>query len=362
MEEFDMSRTHKTPDFSKQRLIIGIDVHKNQWTATFRMSGIKLRTETMNPDPDGLHRYVTKRYPGAEYVSAYESGFCGFWIHRKLVKRGIKNLVFNAADIPTKDKEKKHKRDRIDSLKIARELENGSLDAIYVPDEMHQHLRSYCRLRHQYSKKCTRVKNQTKAHLHFNGIKIPRHDEMSHWSGAFIKWLKGVEFSHPPGKEVLLSHIEELEFYRMKIAKTIRTLRRYAKEYGCEKTISYLRSVPGIGFIIAITLYCEVIDINRFRRFDQFASFFGFIPGVHASDEKEYNTGIISRYNRYLRYLIIEAAWMAVRQDPVLTLKFAKLCKRMKKQEAIIRIAKKLLSRIYFVWKNQQMYVPNVVQ
>jgi hypothetical protein len=52
----------------------------------------------------------------------------------------------------------------------------------------------------------------------------------------------------------------------------------------------------------------------------------------------------------------IESAWVAVRKDPALTLKYSELIRRMSKQEAIIRIAKKLLNRIRFVWKNNTCY------
>ena len=45
-----------------------------------------------------------------------------------------------------------------------------------------------------------------------------------------------------------------------------------------------------------------------------------------------------------------------MRKDPALTLAFAELTKRMKKQDAIIRMAKKLVNRIRYVWKNQTVY------
>jgi tryptophan synthase beta subunit len=55
--------------------------------------------------------------------------------------------------------------------------------------------------------------------------------------------------------------------------------------------------------------------------------------------------------------MMIEAAWTAVREDPAMTLKFKELSKRMKSQDAIIRIAKKLLKRIRHVWLKQEEYV-----
>ena len=50
------------------------------------------------------------------------------------------------------------------------------------------------------------------------------------------------------------------------------------------------------------------------------------------------------------------------KKDPALTLKFGQLCKKMCKQKAIIRIAKKLLSRVSYVLKNKKEYELAVIQ
>ena len=128
------------------------------------------------------------------------------------------------------------------------------------------------------------------------------------------------------------------------------------------KRRSYLQSVFGIGFITAITLYSELIDIHRFPDFDHLASYVGVIPAVKASGEQDTTRGMTKRQNRYLRTLLIEAAWVAVRSDPALTLTFSDLIKRMPKNKAIIRIAKKLLRRIRSVWINQTYYVPAIIE
>ena len=126
--------------------------------------------------------------------------------------------------------------------------------------------------------------------------------------------------------------------------------------------IRYLRTVPGIGFIIAFTFFTEIIDIYRFQKSDQLISFVGLIPSVYGTDDKEHILGLTNRCNKYLRYLLIEAAWVAVRKDPALTLVFQKLLKDKKPQKAIIHITKKLVNRMRYVWKNQQDYVIAVVE
>jgi len=47
------------------------------------------------------------------------AGYFGFNAHRELLKLGIANQVINAADIPTSDKDRQRKSDKIDAKKIA---------------------------------------------------------------------------------------------------------------------------------------------------------------------------------------------------------------------------------------------------
>ena len=102
--------------------------------------------------------------------------------------------------------------------------------------------------------------------------------------------------------------------------------------------------------------------MTRFNNCDRLNTFVGFAPSTHSSGEKDKNTGITSRKNRFLRYLLIEAAWIAIRKDPVLLMRYAELVKRMPTQQAIIRIAKKLVSRMRFVWLNKQPYTTGTVE
>jgi transposase len=198
--------------------------------------------------------------------------------------------------------------------------------------------------------------------LSFYGILLLPKSEMGHWSKAFIVWLQSLEFSYPVGKESLRFYIEELLEHRKRLAEVIRMLRKNIYQYELSQLISYMRSVPGIGFVTACTMYCELIDINRFYSLDRLASFVGLVPSVTASSDQEYDHGLTFRYNRHLRYLLVEAAWTAIRTDPVLTHKFSQLTRRMTKQDAIIRIAKKLLSRVRYVWKHQKRYVIGVIE
>jgi transposase len=354
-----MEKQNKNIDFAGYNLYVGIDVHLNQWTVTLRMKDLELKTFSMNPSPQTLKEHLTKNYPHAHYYSAYEAGFSGFWAHRKLCQLGINNIVVNPADIPTTHKEKTQKRDKRDSRKIARELADGSLQAIYIPTPEQESFRLLSRLLLQISKRTRQLKCRIKQFLHTQGIILPKQSEMSHWSGRFIHWLKSRNFEHDDARYYLNRLLFDLDHTRKQKVDHLRKIRKRIKG---NKIIQYLRTVPGVGLIVAVNFYTEIMDIFRFQTLDHLISFLGLVPSVEASDETEKIIGLTNRCNKYLRYLLIEAAWVAVRKDPALTLAFQKLLKNKSKQRAIIRIAKKLVNRMRYVWKNQQEYVTAVIE
>ena len=88
----------------------------------------------------------------------------------------------------------------------------------------------------------------------------------------------------------------------------------------------------------------------------------GLTPSVYSSRDTYCEYGLTYRKNSRLKYALIEASWVAIRKDPALLESYNKLITRIKKQQAIIRIAKKLLSRIRHVWLNKQPYVTGIVE
>jgi len=351
-----MQEQNNQLDFSKQNFFIGIDVHKKQWTVAIRCGGMELKRISIDPKPNKLLTFLEKHYPGGHYYTVYEAGFSGFWIDRELNSLGIKNIIVNPADIPTKHKERANRNDMVDASKLARELEKGNLSSLYIPTELQQELRSLCRLRYKLVKDTIRIKNRIKGFLLFYGKAIPENREILNWSGKFISYLESIEFETEIGQKTLSTMLDELKEKKRRTAEVIKLLKKYSDEYRFKKTIENLSSIPGIGFITAISLYTELIDINRFPTLDKLCCYVGITPSVDSSDQREFVRGMSQRHNKFLRNIIIEASWIAVRTDPALTEKWISLIGRMSKQKAIIRIAKKLLNRMRFVWKNQEKY------
>lgn len=344
------------------KVFIGIDVHLTSWKASIMVEQIPFKTFSMDPKAEILKQYLEKNFPNCEYYSAYEAGFTGFSTHRKLEEYGIKNIVVNPADIPTTDKDRQQKEDKRDSRKIVSALKLGQLRAIYVPKVEMEELRNLVRFRKTLVRELSKYKTRIKHYLYKNGVEIPDRllGASKHWSSNFTSWLGNVQFQTECGYVVIeetLDIVKHLRSRLLNVVKKIRTIISENKEH--DQIIQNLMSIPGIGFIVAVTLLSELYDINRFRNLDHLCSFVGLVPSTNSSGEKERTGGITRRGNKLIKEMLVESSWIIIRNDPSMAIAYNDLRKRMKPNEAIIRIAKKLLSRIRYVLTNNKKYEIN---
>ncbi len=356
-----MAKTNKV-DFTGQPIYIGLDVHKKSWSVSIHSALCEHKTFTQPPEVDLLVNYLRRNFPGASYHSVYEAGFSGFWIHDQLGEKGVSCLVTNPADVPTKDKERRTKRDQVDCRKLALSLRSGDLEGIYVPCREKREDRTLIRTRASMVRKQTRCKNQIKSLLYFYGIVLPEDDEETRWSGKFVRWLETIRMERASGDWAFKVHLEELRHLRQIIATLDREIRVLARTDDYALRVKLLRTISGISTLTAMILLTELPEISRFASLDELACYVGLIPDTRSSGETEYSGEITKRRHRHVRASLIESAWVAARKDPALLMAYQQYCKRMRKTRAIVKIARKLLNRVRYVLKNQRPYVMGVVE
>ncbi len=347
-------REAKQIDFSGQNIYVGIDVHKKSWHVSIYTEHFEHKTFTQPPVSKKLVSYLERVFPKGEYHAVYEAGFSGFWTCDELNRFGVNCIVVHPGDVPTTDKERRHKTDSRDSRKLAKQLRNGDLTAIHVPGARLREDRSLVRQRKTIRKEETRVKNRIKQFLHFRGIDIPAPFSKSYWSRPFIKWLEEVSLYCETGTATLSSLLRQLANHRKELACLNHDIRDLSNTTVYEDRVKYLISISGIGILSAMVWLTELGNIRRFNNFDQLSSYVGLVPYEHSSGEHEYTGGLDHRGNKVLRTLLIENAWVAVRKDSELMMAYSEYVKRMKGQQAIVRIARKLLRRIRFVLVNEK--------
>ena len=340
-------------DFQGEPIYTGIDVHKKQWRVFIMGANKEHKGFSQAPSASVLGQYLRKNFPGAVYYSVYEAGFCGFATHEALIKEGIHNIVVNPADVPTMEKERKNKSDKVDCRKLCKSLRSGALTGIFVPERSALQDRELVRLRFKLIKDIRRGKSRIKSLLNLYGVEF----EIKNWSKADFDWLKALEFDSLNATLALKTLIDELEYIiGLKNQVGRQLMMGIVKNERYARSIQVLCSVVGVGLVTAITTLTEVGDTSRFSSLDRLCNFVGLVPTLHNSGDRERTGGLTSRKHNYLLTLLIEAAWSAVGKDPVLMSCYNRLRKRMEAQKAIIRIARKLLARMRYVLIHQTEY------
>lgn len=336
-----MPNYNKSTNFASQSFYLGLDVHKKSWTVTVRTSGLEVARFTQQPSVEDLNRYLNKRYPDADFCSAYEAGFCGTHIHEALCKVGIRNIIIHPADLPKTDKQEKNKTDLHDSRAIARYLESGLLEPIYIMPVEQQERRALCRLREITVREVTRSINRLRSFLYFFGIAVPpQFQDKNYISKKFLDWLQSVQMRTAEGTYTLQQHIDQLIDQRKKVYQITKELKQailcnYPDQY------KSLLTVPGFGPITSMVLLAETGSLCRFDERDQYTSYLGLMPAENSSGETVYSNRIQSRCNKHLRRVLIEAAWTAVRTCPAMLAYYKKHAYK-NTNKAIVKVARKL--------------------
>jgi len=344
----------KVQTFEGINIYVGIDVHFKSWKIAPFTNDTALKKFTLSPpSPSKLADSLYKRYPKANFICCYEAGFSGFWIQRQLENLGLSTHIVNAADIPTTNKELRRKEDARDASKIGRQLRAKSLDFIFIPSKKQESDRSVLRFREQLIKDERRVKQRIKMHCHFVGL--AEFISNTTWSQKSIDEL--ISLANKLDEEYLKQSLHQL----IQLRNCKKNITKKIKELSCSGhygQLSYLlQSIPGISQLGSMILITEIMDMKRFSSMDKLCSYIGLVPDTHHSSDTLKDRGITKRKNRRLRTILIEAAWIAIRYDPALTIAYSKYKKKTIGQKAIVKIARKLLARIRFVWLNKQPYV-----
>jgi transposase len=347
-------------DYTGKTIFVGIDVHQKSYQIAKLYNGITLGNHCMNASSSGLIEHLKSHYPGAAFKCVYEACSWGFNLYRDLTAAGIDCIVVNAVDVATSDKERKRKTDKVDAVKLAKAHAAGDLKAIHVPPVDLEKQRSLIRYRKMVVSDLGRTKNRLKCFLKLYNIAIPDKYVKNNWSNNFIDWIKQQAAKDSLLAATLLLMVEQIVLLRKLLLSVQAKLRTLQKQTFAAET-KLLMSVPGIGATTAMLLVLEIGDVRRFKGFDSLNDFVGFCPDTCSSGESNRDTGITARRHKQLRTALVEAAWIAIKNDPALMDSYETLKKRMLGTRAIIRIARKLLRRIRAVMISAAPYQKGIV-
>lgn len=340
-------------NYTGKKVYVGIDVHKNSYSVFCISEGIKVKSWRMVANSEQLVEQLTNYFAGGKIYTAYEAGFSGNVLHRKLKASGFESIVVNPGSIEVASRDRV-KTDTRDAKKLAEQLSNGQLKSIYIASEEEELNRLYTRHRATLIKDRTRTACRIKSKLM----------QFGYWGAdsngkTSKKWIEEIKKT---------AYVEELSYVIkyfcdkwLELTKEIKELdRKIESQSTLNKTLKgqemIYKSAPGIGDVAARELSRELGDLSQFTNEKQAYSFTGLTPSESSSGES-IRRGSISQCGRSrIRHLLIQIAWRSITTDKRLAGKFKELSNRRGKKRAIVGIARILVGQLRACLMNGTLY------
>ena len=120
--------------------------------------------------------------------------------------------------------------------------------------------------------------------------------------------------------------------------------------------VERLQSIPGVGLTAARTIIAEIgLDMSRFPTAGHLRSWAGLCPRMDESAGKHRSTRI-RKGAQWLKPVLVQCAWSAVRRPEYLQAQFLRLKSRRGPKKAIIAVAASILGAAYAILKEGQVY------
>jgi transposase len=162
-------------------------------------------------------------------------------------------------------------------------------------------------------------------------------------------------FEDPSVQRSVDMDLHLIDFYDRELSSVEGFIDKHARQHEYQAYV-ILRSVPGIGQILALSILYEIGDIHRFNRVQQFASYARLVKCKAESAGKTYGTSGAKIGNAHLKWAFSEAAVLYLRNNAKGQQYLKHLQKRMSKAKALSALAHKLGRTVYFMLKRGRMF------
>ena len=159
----------------------------------------------------------------------------------------------------------------------------------------------------------------------------------------------------PPQLSNVLILIEETSTHLQELDEELRA------EADQDPICRRLMTVPGVGPATAMRYVAAIDQQERFSSAHGVESYLGLTTGENSSSERERKTGITKAGPARVRWLLIQAAWCALRtrpQDPMVIWATA-IAARRGKPIAVTALARKMAGILYAMWRDGTTYDPS---
>ena len=146
------------------------------------------------------------------------------------------------------------------------------------------------------------------------------------------------------------ANLDTIVFLKQKIQQLEKAIKKKVK---LNKAFEQLRTVPGIGLILAMTIMLEVGDIGRFAKVGNFASYSRCVSSRRLSDGKSKGYGNRKNGNRYLSWAFTEAAHLSRRYNEYFRSYYNRKLAQANTSLATKALSNKMARICYYIMRDQ---------
>jgi transposase len=129
--------------------------------------------------------------------------------------------------------------------------------------------------------------------------------------------------------------------------------------------VRWLRSVAGIGILIAMEILVELPEMERFKSGDELASYLGLTPSEFSTGQYVRQGRITRCGNKRVRTCAVEGSWVLITKDPLRWDRYRRLKAMKGAKRAIIAIARRLMIQVRRILLSREPYrigAPRVIR
>jgi transposase len=327
----------------------GIDLHaRSMYVCIVNHDGEILVHRNMKAAPEPFLKAVAPYRDGL--VVAVECIFTWDWLADLCAQEGIPFVLGHALYMKAIHGGKA-KHDKIDSRKIAALLRGGMLPQAYVYPAAMRATRDLLRRRiHLMRKRADLLAHVQNTNSQYNLPEIGK-------KIAYKANRDGVaeRFADPAVQKSIELDLALITYYDQLLTDLELSIVKSAKQHDAN-TFYRLRSVPGVGKILALVLLYEIHDIHRFPRVQDFVSYARLVKCAKESAGKRHGTSGKEIGNAYLKWAFSEAAVLFLRHNPPGQKFLAELGRKHGKGKALTILAHKLGRAVYYRLKRQTVF------
>jgi transposase len=311
---------------------------------TINDSGAVINQQKMPNDELAILNYFFSM--GRQHRAVVEATANWYWLSDLLNDHGIE-LVLAHAKYLKAISYAKVKTDKVDSQTLANLLRINMIPTAHQISPALRGLRDLMRARLKIVSKNTSCQNSIHRLMGKYNLNIPGDNKLHDLSTLDL--LKDL----PMPKEALFqleALKEQIILFQQQINKLEKSIH---PELIPNPDIQRLLWIPGIGKILAFTIYLEVDGIERFPDTKHFLSYCRLVPGADNSNRKVKHKSGNKDGNRYLKIAFTEAAVRAIQYFKEIKAFYQAKEKRKHKAIAKTIVAQELAKICYFVLKNK---------